>query len=290
MEWRNFNEKNRWLYTDYIWYIYFFIAGKALFSVPKSTQLISNAITVEDGKVNPENEGKLVVVSGILKSDENIQDPLTGVKLPGIAARRVVWTYGEFSYKDDEVVWDWMEQYIDFTDEKNNGINAESQISTILVAPSTLGEFNVDNSFLSELSFYDDFTDYDEKSLKEGWIIHSNDKESKYSISKTEKLAKKEKLSKRITPLEAGMQKISYRILSPENTSEYTLIGIQKGDTLIQASNAVPVSIFEGILNAEEFAKKSDSSVKAGSIFGLVLGLLFIAGGIRKILFGGNKE
>ena len=267
-----------------------FLAVKALFSIPENTEVINSAVTIQDGKINPANEGKLVVVSGTLESDEVLQDPLTGVKLPGVIARRVVWTYGENSYKDDEILWNWMEQYIDFTDESNHGINAKSQVSTMLATPTTIGEFNVENSFLSEISLFDDFTEYDEKSLNEGWYIHSNDKESKYSISKEEKLAKKEKLPKYVKSYAAGMQKISYRIISPENPLEYTLIGIQKGDTLIKTTDAVSKSICEGILTAEEFAKETGNSVRGGSIFALVIGIVVTAVGLKISLFGGYME
>ena len=267
-----------------------FLAVKALFSIPENTEVINSAITVQDGKINPANEGKLVVVSGTLESDEVLQDPLTGVKLPGIVAKRVVWIYGERSLKNDEILWDWMEQYIDFTDESNHGINAKSQVSTMLATPTTIGEFNVENSFLSEISLFDDFTEYDEKSLNEGWYIHSNDKESKYSISKEEKLAKKEKLPKYVKSYAAGMQKISYRIISPKNPLEYTLIGIQKGDTLIKTTDAVSKSICEGILTAEEFAKETGNSVRGGSIFALVIGIVVTAVGLKISLFGGYME
>lgn len=66
---------------------------KAVFSIPQTDSQIRNAITVTDGKVLSENEGKLVVVSGTLTADEPLADPLTGVKLPGVTAIRTVWTY-----------------------------------------------------------------------------------------------------------------------------------------------------------------------------------------------------
>ena len=69
------------------------LAVKALVSSPQSYEKIKAAATIKDGKVIPENEGKLVVVSGTLKPAEQLQDPITGVKLPGVTAKRTVWTY-----------------------------------------------------------------------------------------------------------------------------------------------------------------------------------------------------
>ena len=59
------------------------LAVKALVTAPQSYEKIRTAATIKDGKVIPENEGKLVVVSGTLKPAEQLQDPITGVKLPG---------------------------------------------------------------------------------------------------------------------------------------------------------------------------------------------------------------
>ena len=43
------------------------LAIKALFSAPKAEEQIRSAVTIKDGRILPENEGKLVVVSGTLK-------------------------------------------------------------------------------------------------------------------------------------------------------------------------------------------------------------------------------
>ncbi len=81
------------------------LAIKALVSAPQSYEKIKAAPTIKDGKLTPENEGKLVVVSGTLKPAEQLQDPITGVKLPGVTAKRTVWTYERDTNSDDEQVW-----------------------------------------------------------------------------------------------------------------------------------------------------------------------------------------
>ena len=81
---------------------------KAIISVPESGKQIKSAVTVEDGKISPENEGKLVLVSGTLKAVEQLCDPLTGVKLPGVIADRIVWCYEKSSTNTDgDTIWDW---------------------------------------------------------------------------------------------------------------------------------------------------------------------------------------
>lgn len=116
------------------------LAVKALVSAPQSYEIIRAAPTLKDGRILPENEGKLVVVSGTLKPAEQLQDSITGVKLPGVTAKRTVWTYKQDSGSDDEKVWDWQPENTDYSEKANFGINAEILTSTMLAAPTLLGE------------------------------------------------------------------------------------------------------------------------------------------------------
>lgn len=63
------------------------LAVKALMAAPQTYEKIMAAETIVDGGVIPENEGKLVVVSGTLKPAEQLKDPITGVKLPGVTQK-----------------------------------------------------------------------------------------------------------------------------------------------------------------------------------------------------------
>ena len=152
------------------------LAVKALVSAPQSYEKIRAAATIEDGKVTPENEGKLVVVSGTLKPAEQLQDPITGVKLPGVTAKRTVWTYKQDTGSGDEKVWDWYPENTDYSEKANFGINAEILTSTMLAAPTLLGEFKVESELLNPLIRNTEFTQYDEESLKDGWNVLSGGK------------------------------------------------------------------------------------------------------------------
>ena len=275
-----------------------FLAVKGMVSAPESTKVFENAVTVEDGKLDPANEGKMVIVTGTLKSDQQLQDPLTGVELPGIAARRVVWTYEALGPRDknDYVTWDWVEDVIPIGEAPYYGINADTQITTVLVAPTTIGDFQVDNNYFTEVSLSDTFTDYNENDLKKGWYHHSKDKEAKCSISQDEELSRRTKhytpetLGEPSKPWDAGRQKISYRLFSPEDPMVYTLVGIQKGDTLIQDANIGLATIYEGALTLDDFMEETEGSVRAGSIFGIVIGLLITLLGVKKLLFRRCRE
>ena len=259
------------------------LAVKALVSAPQTYEKIRAAATIEDGKVIPENEGKLVVVSGTLKPAEQLQDPITGVKLPGVTAKRTVWTYERDTNSDDETVWDWKPENTDYSEKANFGINAEILTTTMLAAPTLLGEFKVESKLLNPLIRNTEFKQYDEKSLKDGWNVLSGGKESRYCVSKENWLPKK--TTGMYSTTGYGSQKISYGIVSPDDPLEYTIIGVQKGDTLIKSEDVDSVTTVKGIMTAEEFAEENKKGVRGGSIFGIVTGILLAVIGVRMLAF-----
>lgn len=259
------------------------LALKAIFSAPETYERIKNAVTVKDGKVNPENDGKLVVVSGTLKAAEPLQDPITGVKLPGVTAKRTVWTYKQTSSGDDEKVWDWHPETTDYSEKANFGINAEILTTTMLAAPTLLGEFKVEGKLLNPLIRNTEFTQYDEKSLKPGWKVLSGGRESRYCVSKESGLPKKSTGMYSVSG--NGSQKISYGIVSPDDPLEYTILGVQKGDTLIKSEDVDSVTTFKGIMTAEKFADENKKGVKGGTIFAIVTGILSVIIGFGLLLF-----
>ena len=259
------------------------LAVKALVSAPQSYEKIRAAATIKDGKLTPENEGKLVVVSGTLKPAEQLQDPITGVNLPGVTAKRTVWTYERDTNSDDEQVWDWKPETTDYSEKGNFGINAEILTSTMLAAPTLLGEFKVESELLNPLIRNTEFTQYDEESLKDGWNVLSGGKESRYCVSKENWLPKKSTGMYSTTGY--GSQKISYGIVSPNDPLEYTIVGIQKGDTLIKSEDVDSVTTIKGIMTAEEFAEENKKGVRGGSIFGIISGILLAVIGVGMMAF-----
>ena len=259
------------------------LAVKALVSAPQSYEKIRVAATIKDGKLTPENEGKLVVVSETLKPAEQLQDPITGVKLPGVTAKRTVWTYKQNAGSGDEKVWDWQPENTDYSEKANFGINAEILTTTMLAAPTLLGEFKVESKLLNPLIRNTEFTQYDKESLNAGWNLLSGGKESRYCISKEHWLPKKSTGTYSTTGY--GSQKVSYGIVSPDDPLEYTIIGVQKGDTLIKSEDVDSVTTFKGIMTAEEFAEENKKGVRGGSIFAIVAGILLAVIGAGMMRF-----
>lgn len=259
------------------------LAVKALVSAPQSYEIIRAAPTLKDGRILPENEGKLVVVSGTLKPAEQLQDSITGVKLPGVTAKRTVWTYKQDSGSDDEKVWDWQPENTDYSEKANFGINAEILTSTMLAAPTLLGEFKVESKLLNPLIRNTEFTQYDEESLNAGWRVLSGGKESRYCVSKEYYLPKK--TTGMYSTTGYGAQKVSYGIVSPDDPLEYTILGVQKGDTLIKSEEVDSVTTVKGIMTADEFTEEYKKGVRGGSIFGIISGILLAVIGAGMMIF-----
>lgn len=259
------------------------LAVKALVSAPQSYEKIRAAATIKDGRVIPENEGKLVVVSGTLKPTEQLQDPITGVKLPGVTAKRTVWTYKQDTGSGDEKVWDWHPENTDYSEKANFGINAEILTSTMLAAPTLLGEFKVESKLLNPLIRNTEFKQYDEKSLNAGWKVLSGGRESSYCVSKENWLPKKSTGTYSSTG--DGSQKVSYGIVSSDDPLEYTIVGVQKEGNLVEADDIDAVTTVKGIMTAEEFAEENKKGVRGGSIFGIIAGILLAVIGAGMMIF-----
>lgn len=259
------------------------LAVKALVSAPQSYEKIRAAATIKDGKLTPENEGKLVVVSGTLKPAEQLQDPITGVKLPGVTAKRTVWTYKQNAGSGDEKVWDWQPENTDYSEKANFGINAEILTTTMLAAPTLLGEFKVEGKLLNPLIRNTEFTQYDKESLNAGWNLLSGGKESRYCISKEHWLPKKSTGTYSTTGY--GSQKVSYGIVSSDDPLEYSIVGVQKEGNLVKADDIDAVTTVKGIMTAEEFAEENKKGVHGGSIFGIIAGILLAVIGAGMMIF-----
>lgn len=259
------------------------LAVKALVSAPQSYEKIRAAATIKDGKLTPENEGKLVVVSGTLKPAEQLQDPITGVKLPGVTAKRTVWTYKQDTGSGDEKVWDWHPENTDYSEKANFGINAEILTTTMLAAPTLLGEFKVESKLLNPLIRNTEFKQYDEKSLNAGWKVLSGGRESSYCVSKENWLPKKSTGTYSSTG--DGSQKVSYGIVSSDDPLEYTIVGVQKEGKLVEADDIDAVTTVKGIMTAEEFAEENKKGVRGGSIFGIIAGILLAVIGAGMMIF-----
>lgn len=73
--------------------VLFWNEGRAVHTAQGLAEGKSSVVSVEAGKVDPANEGKLVHVGGEATTDETLRDPLLGLSAKAIRLRRVVQMY-----------------------------------------------------------------------------------------------------------------------------------------------------------------------------------------------------
>ena len=71
--------------------VFFLITiGKGIVSLPETQQKLKDAPFIDDGQLHPEYDGQLVIVSGLLESEQNAYDDELGITLPAPCIVRYV--------------------------------------------------------------------------------------------------------------------------------------------------------------------------------------------------------
>lgn len=256
-------------------------------SAPERTGQIESAVYIENGQVLPENDGKLVIVSGKLEAELPLEDSLTGVKLMSPAATRNVQVY-EGKTIDNETTWDWEPVANDYSEEGNGGINTPSLVSSTLVAPTKIGDFNISEKLLVSLLRTENFKDYDYDALSEnGWNLFegqdgvsylSESEELPLKIAKEDTVANKYKYGSY-----EGRTRIFYQTMASNDPLIYTFVGTQQGNDLALAKDLKITSVYQGVKTAEELAISNKNSSVGGLFLGIIIGILLMFFGIRSL-------
>ena len=237
-----------------------FLGVKAMNQAPEAVEKLESAIYVEDAKVYPENEGKVVIVPGKINVISNAIDKEAGLELPTIKATRQKWR--AVGVKSDGVGYDW-------------SWSVDGAAETIC-GEVTVGEFKLYEGMLNGLPVSTEYDDFSSAQLKNaglmdyyGYIVtdgvYINDTDGGYSKYKEDY---------------EGAVRYKYRIMPMDGEVEYTFVGIQKDGVLIRDDSLGMIASTEGILNHEEILAKNESNNNGGYIFSFVTAALFIVGGV----------
>lgn len=258
------------------------------FAAPEIEDTLKDAVYIEDGRVLPENEGKLVVVSGKLESETPLVDSLTGMEFSYPCVTRRVDVY-EKSVRDGEITWNWDAVDFDYSKE-GGGINTPSLVSTTLVAPTKIGEFNIADSFIVTLSrpiYHEDYDEYADILAEKGWNLFGGGEDTVY-LSKSERLPVKikkpdTKANRDMYGDLEGITRISYQTVAPNNPLIYTFVGIQQGNDLVESNIDITTS-YRDVKTLEEIASSNKSSSIRALIFTAAIGILLLFFGIKSLV------
>lgn len=240
---------------------------------PETAGVISNAVYVSDGKVLPQNEGKVVIVPGTLDAAPFV-DRETGIALSSaVAFRHVEKLYIEEDTEEKTEYWAWKTDMSAFGGEKK------------IVAPNvTLGEFAVAEQLLQTLSANQKRTEYSEKELNQmGWSTFTDD--GKTYLYQGDRMPRDEDALDSVNTLldkNAYRDYVgTYRICYDEMDGglECTVVALQKDGQLVRVPDVTLRTIHSGHLTQNEILENEASSAKGGMIIAIVGAVLCFGAG-----------
>lgn len=254
-----------------------------LVELPEINDRLATAVYVDDGKLNIANEGKLVILAGRLEADYPFLDPVTGVTLPYFAAYRKAEVFLHDKGTDYEYSWylvDW-----DVNDE-NIGVNSKKPTSSKLIAPSHLGDFNIDPRIFKEIVINDEWKDFTDNDLEENkYYIFESELDNKTYLSEIYDIHDNFGVYKGIKYKDdVGKMRYSYQIYDDKDPLDFTIIGIQKGDWLMIDDDLEISYIRKGIHSAYDFKGENLKENKALGLGASTLGTILLGLGAYFIL------
>ena len=240
---------------------------------PETAEVISNAVYVSDGKVLPENEGKVVIVPGALDAAPFV-DKETGIALSSaVAFRHVEKLYIEEDTEEETEYWAWKTDMGAFGGDKK------------IVAPNvTLGEFAVAEELLQTLSANQKRTEYSEKELNQmGWSTFIDD--GKTYLYQGDWMPRDEDdlnsvntlLDKNAYRDYGGTYRVAYDEMDGDR--EYTVVALQKDGQLVRVPDVTLQAVHSGHLTQAEILESAESSAKGGMITAIVGAVLCLGAG-----------
>ena len=228
-------------------------------AAPAHKQIIESAAVVSDGRVLPENEGKFVIVTGMLDATLPFLDKETGILLNSIAAFRHVEKLS-IQQGDEEKpdTWKW-----EFT-----GLEQDLGGSRKLTAPNvTFGEFRVSDELMQAVNAHDKLADYSYMDLsalgfdtfKEDGIIYlyadgimPGDGDE---VKNTDLFGRTDYDYRD----QVGTLRVYYDVMA-DSTMEYTIIGLQTNGTLEDIDELDMANVLAGHLTVPQLLEYADSS------------------------------
>ena len=257
-----------------------FLGIKAAGNASGNQEIIKGAVYVADGKVLPENEGKVVIVNGTLDAPLPFIDEQTGIELNSIVAyRRVEKARVKLGSDGKKDTWSW-----DSTISENDLGGSKK-----LVAPGvTLGEFEVAEILMQPVPTFgelDEFyigEDYD----VEWYIFEDDGMDYLYQLEYMpledgtvyyDTVIRDHTTSKQKNE---GTLRVRYDVVEDGTSMDYTIIGLQKNGKLEEVEELDLIAAASGHLTPEEMLGYAESSNTTALIAAAVIALAFAIPGV----------
>lgn len=243
---------------------------------PGIQKTLDTAVYVDDGKINSENEGKLVILAGRVEPELPFKDPALDVTIPYFAAYRKMEIFShildtDFEYTWHELAWDPLKEH--------KGVNLEEFSSSKLIAPIKMGEFNIDPRIFKEIETIDKWRDITEDELGDYKLfIHKSKNDEKTYLSEDEYIPDDIAGYKGCKwQDDEDKRRYSYEVYMDDEPLDFTVVGVQKGDWLMLDDDLDISYIKKGIHSKEDFTKDNVNSNKSMGLGALAVGGLILA-------------
>lgn len=267
-----------------------FLGIKAAGNATGNQEIIKDAVYVADGKVLPENEGKVVIVNGTLEAPLPFVDEETGIELNSIVAyRRVEKARVEFGSDGEEDTWTWN---ITISENDLGG-------SKKLVAPGvTLGEFEVAEMLLQPVPTFAKLTEFyiGEDYDVEWYIFEEKGLDYLYQLEympwNGDKVYYDTVLRDHLTSKQKNEDtlRVRYDVVEEGTSMDYTIIGLQKNGKLEEVEELDLIAAVSGHLTPEEMLGYAESSNTTALIAAAVIALAFAIPGVIMLVKAGKKH
>ena len=218
--------------------------------------ILDNVVYVKDGKVDPNNDGKLVLVSGKIESDNYVTFMELDEKFKSIKAKRIVEDY----IKNDDGDYEWTERNEPLSDA--NGDYLKSLICDEKVSNVRIGEFELDEKGLSLIK---DDSYYSKQPEVLGLITTGID----YSRDPYEE------------NLKEGDIKLTYKYYDLDKHPNMSVLAVQKGNSFESYKydkKEEVYQVFDSLVNDKETLTKELKANVKKTIRGKSLFIILIIG------------
>ena len=265
--------------------VIFALAGKALIGIDDIAAALEEAVVLESPVVLEENEGKLVVLYGVPVMTASVYDEELRLTLETIKALRYNESYECTGTEEGKTTWEWV-----------------SKGMKTLFGKAKLGEFSLDETVLKGLPTESEYTQFDPQEAQ----LYSLDRATLgqptvYVLEKGSYYYDEKTLSRSDNGLSGaslyaatadreGTVAYHYRHFNAERYDAMTIVGRQRGDTLIESGVDGLLHVHTGIKTKDDLVKSSKTTLAMGSGFGMACGVVLMLLGLRNGKRNRNKR
>ena len=265
--------------------LFFIVNGvRAIVQAPETNRLLREAVVISDGKLDPANEGKTVILIFNMSDVGDARDEDLGLTFPYPSVIRHV---DELCCTVSGRKYEW-----------RSVANSEERVGDAhLFGDVSTGDFKVEGSLLRSLGMYRDIGkyDFDADELAAFFAEHPSfsdgyDREDRYYLSNTSYLYFSDYEADKANDYNAGMYdeevgsiRIRYQGIIAEEYDRIAVVGKQEGNWIVEDDRIDALTAYENVEDAESLIRQSNTSLSIGVIIGMLVCLVVLFFGIKRV-------